>query len=220
MEIAFRSFRDGNYDVYVMDVDSRAARQMTQTDPPLWNGNPVWSPDGSQIAFESNRDEDWNIYVMDNNGNNLRNLTPDAANDQEPAWSPDGRFLAFTSDRDGNDEIYLLELETGSIRRLTYHCAGDYNAAWRGVGNAAASGAPSRTAVGYVISGAPNLRNGPNTNADITGGAQTNECLTITGRSQDTVWLRVETTAGLSAWITRDRMTIQGDLSAIPTVDE
>lgn len=219
MELAFRSFRDGNYDLYLMERLGSAARQLTQTDPPVWNGSPAWSPDGAWIAFETNRDGDWNVYLMDNNGGQLRNLTPNTADDKEPAWSPDGQFLAFSSTRDGNVELYTLELATGSVRRLTYDCAGDYNPTWRSVNGLNGSGDPVGQAVAYVARETPNLRSGPGTEFESLGGAAVNECLTITGRTASGIWLRVRTSAGRTAWVTRELLTIQGDLDAIPVAE-
>jgi tricorn protease-like protein len=221
MEIAFRSFRDGNYDIYAMDVEGHAAHQLTKTDPPVWNSSPAWSPDGRQIAFETDRGGDWDIYVMDNNGHNLDNLTPHPADDKEPAWSPDGRFLAFSSDRDGNPEIYVLEIDTGEINRLTYDCAGDFNPDWRRAGAAAGNGEPPRTAVAYVARSAPiNLRSGPGTAFESVRGAALNECLTVIGRSDDGVWLQARTSRGDTAWAAQSLVDIQGDLDNVPVVSE
>ena len=220
MEIAFRSFRDTNYDIYVMNVESHAAHQLTETDPPVWNGSPTWSPDGAWIAFESDRDGDWNVYIMDNNGNQLRNLTPADSDDKEPSWSPDGRFLAFSSNRDGNSELYVLEIATGEVRRLTYDCGADNNPAWRPVQGAVSSGDAITQAVGYVARGTPNLRSGPGTDFDSIGGATVNECLTITGRSEDNTWLRVRTAVGRTAWVVSDLIDIQGDLALVPVMEQ
>ncbi|MAF12913.1 hypothetical protein CMK11_20880 [Candidatus Poribacteria bacterium] len=61
--LAFDSMRDGNMEVYAVDVDAGAPVNMT--DHPLADGSPAWAPDGSALAFASNRDGDWDILAID-----------------------------------------------------------------------------------------------------------------------------------------------------------
>ncbi len=65
--------RDGNFEVYVMNVDGSG--QVRLTNNPAWDGDPTWSPDGSQIAFQSFRDGNWEIYVMNADGSGQTNVT-------------------------------------------------------------------------------------------------------------------------------------------------
>ena len=95
--IVFVSWRDGNGEVYAMDADSSAPRNLTQN--PAKDVRPAWSPDGRRIAFVSRRDGNSEIYVMNADGSGKRNLTRDRANDDYPTWSPDGRRIAFLRGR-------------------------------------------------------------------------------------------------------------------------
>lgn len=85
-KIAFASDRDGNPEIYVIDVDGGNLRRLT--DDPAIDEYPTWSPDGQWIAFHSNRDGDFDIYIMRPDGSDLRRLTDDPADDMQPAWSP------------------------------------------------------------------------------------------------------------------------------------
>jgi Tol biopolymer transport system component len=124
-KIVFTSDRDGNAEIYRLDVacvrlpEGCGQQQRRLTDHPAVDEAPAWSPDGRQIAFQSRRDGDHEIYLMDADGGHLRRLTFDPGRDLHPAWSPDGSQIAFVSSRSGNNDIYLLDIETGDIRQLT-----------------------------------------------------------------------------------------------------
>jgi len=70
--IAFMSRRDGNWEIYRMQLDGSGLRRLTEN--AANDGLPVWSPDGRSIAFASNRGGPWAIWVMNANGNNQRQL--------------------------------------------------------------------------------------------------------------------------------------------------
>jgi len=103
-KIVFTSNRDGNGEIYVMNVDGINVKKLTSNTAGDWS--PDASPDGSKIAFVSDRDGDAEIYVMDADGTNVKKLTSNTAWDYTPDWSPDGSKIAFDSDRDGYGDIY------------------------------------------------------------------------------------------------------------------
>jgi Tol biopolymer transport system component len=72
-KIAFYSYRDGNYEVYIMNGDG--SNQINLTKSEGFDGYPVFSPDGSKIAFCSDRDGNGEIYIMNGDGSNQINLT-------------------------------------------------------------------------------------------------------------------------------------------------
>ena len=125
-QIAFSSDRNGDYEIYVMDVDGGNLQNLTNHR--AWDGSPSWSPDGKRIAFLSRRDghvmhgiPTSEIYVMDADGRNQQNLTNNPSSDSSPSWSPDGKRIAFDSNREGrfNWEIYAIDADGGNLQRLT-----------------------------------------------------------------------------------------------------
>ena len=126
--IVFGSGRDGNNDIYVMDLDG--SNLVKLTDSPANDVEPAWAPDNSKILFESNRDGNPEIYMMNPDGSDQQRLTFDAANDQDPVWSPDSTKIAFETDRDGNWEVYVMDLDSGDLTNLTNHPGEDRKPAW------------------------------------------------------------------------------------------
>ena len=147
--IAFVSDRDGNYDIYVMDVDGGNLRRLTNH--PDIDSLPSWSPDGKRIVFTSKRDGHVDaihgfatseIYVMDADGDNPQNLTNHPKEDWYPSWSPDGKRIVFSARKDGHFEnelaltyeIYVMDNDGGNQQRLTENRKNDWHPSWSPTG--------------------------------------------------------------------------------------
>jgi Tol biopolymer transport system component len=72
-------------DVYVMDAGGGSLANLTRS-VGEFDGEPTWSPDGSQLAFRSNRDGDHEIYVMNADGSGQRRLIHELVADGAPDW--------------------------------------------------------------------------------------------------------------------------------------
>lgn len=116
MKIAFHSFRNSNFDIWVMDGEGTNLKRLT-TDLAV-DKFPAWSPDGSKIAFTSERDGNREIYLMNADGTNQVRLTNNSADDSYPAWSVSGTQLAFQSDRDGQPEIFVINADGSGEKKL------------------------------------------------------------------------------------------------------
>jgi Tol biopolymer transport system component len=134
-QIAFASDRDGDRDIYVMDLQASLDQgeayqplQLTQNKNPDWQ--PAWSPDGTRIAFSSYLDDNWEIYVIDADGTNLVRLTKHPENDISPAWSWDGSKLLFVSRRFGDADLFAYDMDTGALTQLTTGELDEYDPAW------------------------------------------------------------------------------------------
>ncbi len=88
-KIAFRSYRDGNFEIYVMNADGSEQKNLTNN--PGDDEGHSWSPDGKKITFMSRREEeDYEIYIMNVDGSEQKNLTKNIPGyfKRYPSWSP------------------------------------------------------------------------------------------------------------------------------------
>lgn len=102
------AFDESRSHVFVVDVASGAAKQLTKGD---WDDDaPAWSPDGKHIAFVSDRrrqrhDEQLrsDLWVVPASGGRARRVTRAHGAAALPTWSPDGKLIAFIGGEHGND---------------------------------------------------------------------------------------------------------------------
>src|SRR5207237_1677568 len=80
-QLAFASFRDGNWEIYVVNANGSGLTRLTNATGT--DEHPRWSPDGASILFTSNRDGNSEVYVMAANGTSQTNLTNSSALDYE-----------------------------------------------------------------------------------------------------------------------------------------
>jgi Tol biopolymer transport system component len=97
-EVAFLSDSGGHANLWVVNTESGAQRQITdERDPNVAVGVPVWSPDGHAIAFVSSRGNQgltFGVWLVDSDGSNLRNIANPGLG---PAWSPDGHWVYYST---------------------------------------------------------------------------------------------------------------------------
>ena len=109
VKIAFTSTRDGNDEIYIMNVDGSKPENLTRHD--ARDGGAVWSPTGEQIAFHSNRHDLRDLYIMDADGGNVRKLLKDLVYREYPTWSPDGTMLAYYRSDGGDAKVYVANID-------------------------------------------------------------------------------------------------------------
>lgn len=120
--IAFESQRDGNPEVYIVDLDSTIQRRLTFNSS--FDGEPAFNWNGEKIAFSSDRDGNSEIYIMDCNGTLQTNLTNNPAYDGQPTFSPDGQKIAFVSERGGHRGIWIMNVDGSNPTELAGGVAG------------------------------------------------------------------------------------------------
>jgi dipeptidyl aminopeptidase/acylaminoacyl peptidase len=126
--IAFSATKDADLgssdtaDIYVLNVADKSVKKIVDTKGP--DGNPHWSPDGTQIAYETSNAREFFFYtnsliaVVPAEGGAPRLLTE--AFDENPnllAWGPDGIY--FSSAQKTYEHLFRLNPATKKIERLT-----------------------------------------------------------------------------------------------------
>jgi TolB protein len=113
------STRDGNLDIYVMDL---ATQQLSRiTDDPGIDTEPQWSKDGQSLYFTSDRAGGPQIYKVGiRPGDKPRRLTFQGSYNARPRVSPDESQLAFVTQEDGAYRISTMDLRgRGDVQVLT-----------------------------------------------------------------------------------------------------
>jgi PKD repeat protein len=109
--------RSAASEIWTMAPDGTDPVRLTTNS--VYDGEPVWSPDGTRIAFTSTRAGTLDTWVMNADGTGAARLTVHNAADISPTWSPDGHSIAFASNRSGYGDIYTMNAD-GSGPRILY----------------------------------------------------------------------------------------------------
>jgi TolB protein len=113
------STRDGNLDIYILDLASQALTRIT--DDPGIDTEPQWSKDGETLYFTSDRAGGPQIYrVGIQHGAKPQRLTFEGSYNARPRLSPDESQLAFVTQEEGAYHIATMDLRgRGEVQVLT-----------------------------------------------------------------------------------------------------
>jgi len=128
-QIAFASHRDGNWEIYLTDIDGQHQTRLTRLEPQ--DRFPLWSPDRSQIAFGSQVGGDhWELWVINADGTAPRQLATQIVAKGFRQWSHDGTRIVFAANVRSDVEIFSVEVATGRLARLTDSPGEDRDPSW------------------------------------------------------------------------------------------
>ena len=121
-KLAFISERDGNREVYIVDVRTRELRRLTNT-PDAAESNPEWSPTGNYVAFVRGPFGQQLCWVDVNTGE--EKVVVEGPFIGEFAWSPDGRWICFNRRDPANNvtDLYIVPWNGGepvNVTRMPY----------------------------------------------------------------------------------------------------
>ena len=137
-KIVFESYRDGNWDLWVMQADGSNLANLTKS-ADVDELYPHASPDGSHILFVADngkgRSRTRNVYLMKADGRGRKLV---AANARQACWSPTGKQIAymkaeyqrFTTSSYGTEGLFFCHLASGrhrehknrTIEHISYLC--------------------------------------------------------------------------------------------------
>jgi TolB protein len=116
-QIAFQTDRDGNWEIYVLDVETQSEENLTHH--PNSDMYPNWSPNGQVIHFsDRNGPAIWLTNPFDGEFVGLTN-DDDCIPDYHPNFAPDGSGIAYRADCAGSGDIWWLDLASGERVNLT-----------------------------------------------------------------------------------------------------
>ena len=116
-KVALSVGKNGNTDIYVVDLRSRESRRLT-SDPAI-DTSPSFSPDGSRIVFTSDRGGKPQLYIMGADGGAPHRITFGGGQYTTPVWSPKGDLIAATKQTGGQFHIVTLHPDGAGEHVLT-----------------------------------------------------------------------------------------------------
>src|SRR3990170_3858906 len=112
------SRKDGDVDVYTLDLTSQALTRMT-FDPGI-DTEPTWSSDGKKLYFMSDRAGGPQIYQIDvAQPNRATRMSFEGSYNARPRLSPDGKQMAVVHLDRGNYRIATIDLASKAVQVLS-----------------------------------------------------------------------------------------------------
>jgi len=144
--IVFTSTRDGDLDIYTMDVEGKHVKRLT--DELGYDGGPFYSRNGQWIVYRAYhpkteqekadyrellkehliRPMNLEVWVMRADGSDKHQVTHNGAANFGPYFFPDGKRIIFASDmlphdanEMGNFELFSIHVDGTGLERITYN---------------------------------------------------------------------------------------------------
>ena len=126
-QIAVTATGSGATDIYVMNVDGSAVRNVTADG--RYEGEVDWSPDGRELVFSGYVSEEgggWALQIISADGSSRRRVTQADMFAVSPSWSPNGQRIAFSGYDDvgvdgsllGHQSVYTVRVDGTGMRNL------------------------------------------------------------------------------------------------------
>ena len=127
--IAFKSRRNGNNELYVMNPDGSDQTRLTNSFR-VSEGQPAWSPDGTRLLVPADAGQPDHARTptsgrsMSTRPPRTRARSSSAPATTLPSYSPDGTRILFRGDQDlvdhsGDEELYVMNADGTDVVQLT-----------------------------------------------------------------------------------------------------
>jgi len=113
----FSSNRTGNLDLWLLDRESLALRQLTDDASQDWD--PGFSADGRRVLFSSSRGGNLEIWSVDLDGSNARQVSADGVDAENPTMTPDGRWMVYSSGNPDHLGLFRIRPDGSDAARIT-----------------------------------------------------------------------------------------------------
>ena len=127
-EVAIILSKDGNPDLFVMDINGDRLTRLTYTKRAA-EASPSWSPDGKEIVFVSDSSGTPQLYIISREGGEPRRLAVGGAQNVDPDWGGNG-YIVYSSLNGGQFQLYVLNPATGEARQISRGDANYEDPAW------------------------------------------------------------------------------------------
>ena len=117
-KLAMSLSRDGNAEIYTLDLASRELRRITRW-PTAIDTEPSWTADGESLIFTSDRPGKPQIYHIGLDRLDAERLTWEGDYNARARLLPNGRHLVYVHRRERVYHIAWQDMERGTVRVLT-----------------------------------------------------------------------------------------------------
>lgn len=140
--IVFTSMRDGDLDLYTMNIDGGDVKRITSTLG--YDGGAFFSPDGTKLLWRASRMETpeeeaeykqlleeglvmpthMELYIANADGSDAKKITDLGQANWAPYWHPDGKRVIFasnhTSERGFPFTLYMINTDGTGLEQISY----------------------------------------------------------------------------------------------------
>ncbi|MFM8437283.1 MAG: peptidase MA family metallohydrolase, partial [Candidatus Kapaibacterium sp.] len=137
-KMAFISYRDGEYGIYVVDIERKAEPTRLVSSQRTLNFEELnvltpgisWNPKGDKIAITAKAGGEDALFIVDVRSGAYEKFVNDMRSMTSAAWSPDGASIAIVATVKEKCDIHLFSVKERRFRKLTDDPFTDAAPAW------------------------------------------------------------------------------------------